>query len=521
MSTPFRSGYGGVSVPAPAPVTAPVRVGDTLSAHRFAAPAWLLCSALLWPLACSTSSGPDREEGAEEGDESGGGDGGGEGSGLDSGGVDAPATDAQLQTFYGLHGGREALPAHQVLALEALLHAEDALEAGDRAEARARVDAAFDVLPLSEAIWREDAGVDGTNIGDPVAYYGLRMIDQILRIDAPQRVGQLRMTAVVAPCARVSRPTLPDLVPETVDLEIDPLILANDARTLHTSTRLFRWWVEAVTGGVEVELLVHVLDGCTTVSYTDDGATIVSYPDATGMVSAVPEDIAAVTDLWWVVAPSGVPGDGAGYGRHFITGGMGGFGSQPLFLSDDAWFTRKVEHLGAGPYTEVELRAYQPQWFQHEFMHHIFRTWPEFGLEETGHQWFDRSTWPEDFEGQYEPDYYIEAIDKRLLAASPSLAEGLKAPDWGDVDTLEPASLAGDYRREPVENEWHQVTITVEGDGFRWSNAAGVSWGLEVRDGKLWTAADCPYGESEVPVQLENGAVAALWFGGERYGRAG
>ena len=65
------------------------------------------------------------------------------------------------------------------------------------------------------------------------------------------------------------------------------------------------------------------------------------------------------------------------------------------------------------------------------------------------------------------------------------------------------------------------VTVSWDGDGFRWSNGAGVSWGLEVRDGRLWTGPDCPYGESEVPVQVEQGVVAALWFGGERYGRAG
>ena len=41
---------------------------------------------------------------------------------------------------------------------------------------------------------------------------------------------------MVAPCASVSRPTLPDLEPETVDLDIDPSILAEDAALLHTAT---------------------------------------------------------------------------------------------------------------------------------------------------------------------------------------------------------------------------------------------------------------------------------------------
>ena len=44
------------------------------------------------------------------------------------------------------------------------------------------------------------------------------------------------MTAVVAPCANVTRPTLPNLEPETVFLNIAPEILANDYKILYEST---------------------------------------------------------------------------------------------------------------------------------------------------------------------------------------------------------------------------------------------------------------------------------------------
>ncbi len=433
---------------------------------------------------------------------------------------DLPDTEAQLAAFYDEHGGRDALSELHVLALEALLYGQDDLAAGERESARARVDAVFEQMPLSESIWREGVGDNGINIGDPVAYYGLRMLDQALRLGEQPEAGTLRMTAVVAPCASVSRPTLPDLESETVDLDIDPRILADDAAMLHSATALFRAWVESITGGLAVELVVHELSDCTTVTYTDDGSVIVSYPDATGMVDAVPAEIAGETDFWWVVAPSGVPGDGSGYDRHFITGGMGGYGAGlPLFLSDDAWFTRKPEHLGSGDYSEAERRAYQPQWFQHEFMHHLFRTWPELGLEDEGHQWFDRSTWPDDFEGVYESDYYTEAVDKRLLDVSPSMAEALQAADLSGVEGLEPEALLGDYLREPVLNEWHEVAVVLDGDDLLWTNAAGVSWSLEIRDDALWAGPDCPYGESELAVETEDEAVSALWFGGERYGR--
>ena len=200
---------------------------------------------------------------------------------------------------------------------------------------------------------------------------------------------------------------------------------------------------------------------------------------------------------------------------------MGGYGAGlPLFLSDDAWFTRKPEHLGSGPYSEIELRAYQPQWFQHEFMHHLYRTWPEFGLEDTGHQWFDLNTWPSDFEGVWEPDYYAESITKRLLAAEPSLAEGLQAPEYADFSVEDPGLLAGSYRREPVQNAWHEVSIVQSGEDLRWENAAGASWSLEVREGQLWAGPDCPYGEQVLPVVMASaGSVAGVYFGGELYGR--
>lgn len=464
----------------------------------------------------STSDGA-ADDGTSAADTSGDADS--SGSGTDTG-VDTSTTDQQLAIFYAEHGGRDALPEHYVLALEALLYAQDEIEAGDRAAARARIDGVFEQIPLYADTWDQQLFFDGSNIGHPVAYYGLRMLDQVLEIGPTPSSGTLDWTVVVAPCADVTRPTLPDLEAETVPLDIAPEILADDGARLFLVTQLVRRWMEAITGGLEVQLTVHTLQSCTTVDYTDDGSVIVSYPDAQGMVAAVPDEIADRTDLWWVVAPSGVPGDGSGYDRHFITGGMGGVGSKPLFLSDDAWFTRKPEHLGSGAYTEAELRAYQPQWFQHEFMHHVFRTWPQFGLEDTPHQWFDRSIWPEDFEGRWEPDYYYEAIAKRLLDADPSLADGLSAPEPVDPVALGGDAIAGSYERAPVENGWHSVTVSVvSANMLTWSNAAGASWSLELRDAGLWSGEDCPYGVQELDVEADGEMVTGLWFGGERYGR--
>ena len=430
-----------------------------------------------------------------------------------------PTTAELLDSFYSEHGGREAFAEPTRSALEALLLSEDDVDAGDLASAKARVEGLFDAWPYDSDGWWTEAP-EGINIGDPVAYYGLRMLEHIIAAGPLETTGTLQMTAVVAQCATVTRPTLPDMAPETVSLEVDPELLANDALVLRESTNLFRHWVKAITRGLAVELRVVPMEGCATVTYVDDGSILLSYPDISEMLAGIPADVERDTDFFWVVAPSGVPGDGSGYERLFITGGMGAIGPRPLFVSDDAWFLRKPDGLGSGRYHTIERRAYQPQWFQHEFMHHLFRTWPELGLEDTGHQWFDPSTWPDDFEGRFEPDYYSEAINKRLLGATPSLAEGLRGPELADMDTTPLSAIAGTYRREPVMNDWHVATVTVVGADATWTNEAGVSSPLVVQGGVLYSAPEWPYGDVRIDVELDDtGAVAALWSSGERFVR--
>ncbi len=432
-----------------------------------------------------------------------------------------PKSTDQLTAFFDAHGGKAGFTDNQVKALETVLFALDEIEAGQLVAARKRVDAMIAAYPFSTGGWYGGIGYKGLNLGSPVGYYAVRMLDQILTLGNPSRKGKLRMTAVVAANAAVTRPTLPNFVPETVQLGIAPEILADDARRLHLVTRLFRRWVQAISGGLEVELVVHVMEQGATVNFYRVDDIIVSYPDAQAMVNSVPFSIANTTDLWWVVAPSGVPGDGSGYNTHFVTGGMGSHSSGvPLILSDDAWFTRKPEHLGSGPYSEVELMMYQPNWLQHEFMHHLFRTWPEFGLENAGHQWFDRTTWPADFVGNNEPDYYHEALTKRILGATPSVAQALTAKKFADMSIFPVAKLVGNYQRTPVQNQWHEVTISLNSGNLRWENAAGVSWGLQIIGTELWSTAESTYGVQKLSVQIdENENVTAIYNSNEIYVR--
>jgi len=430
-----------------------------------------------------------------------------------------------LLNFYNENGGRNSFNSNQILALEALILGFNKIQIGDFEEAKLMVDNVFNKIPYSESLWMDNThGFSNCkncslNIGTPIAYYGLRMLDDIIFLGNPEKNGTINMTVVIAPCAVVSRPTTSNLDEEIVNLNVNPKILENDFQLLKNSTALFRNWVKAITGGLEINLSFVQIDNCTNVNFNYDGVNVFSYPDTHNMINSVSESISEETDFWWVIAPSGVPGDGSDFDIQgdFITGGMGLYGpGLPVFISDDAWFTRKPEHMGVGDYNEIEIMAYMPQWFQHEFMHHLFRKWNEFGLEESGHQWFDRSTWPSDFIGVYESDYYAESIRKRFLNSSPSLSEGLKAPEKISLESNS-SIILGNYRREPVENLWHEVNITINNGQFYWNNSAGVSWTLEIINGLLYSGDDCPYGIQELYVISAGGVVTEIYFNNEPF----
>lgn len=440
--------------------------------------------------------------------------------------ISLPKSTDELAAFFTANGGKAGFSDLKVKALETVLFALDEIEAGQLVAARTRVDAMLAAYPLSTGGWYSDSQYRGLNLGDPVGYYAIRMLDQILTLGNPSRAGKLRMTAVIGAAATVTRPTLPNFAPETVQRVIAPEILADDARRLHLVSRLFRRWVQAITGGLEVELAVHVVEQGTTVNFTREinpvvggTNTVFSTANVQEMIDTVPASLASTTNLWWVMAPSGVPGDGTGFNSYFITGGMGSDSSGiPVISCDDSSFTRKPSNLGSGPYSEVELRMYHPSWLQHEFMHHLFSLYPEFGLENTAHQWFYPVNWPSDFVGNNEPDYYIEALTKRILTATPSVADQLKVKKYADMSTFPKAKLLGTYQRKPVQNAWHNVTISLNGGNLRWNNSAPLSWGLEIIGTELWSLPEGPYGAQRLRVQLDaNDDVVSINIGGERF----
>jgi len=89
-------------------------------------------------------------------------------------------------------------------------------------------------------------------------------------------------------------------------------------------------------------------------------------------------------------------------------------------------------------------------------------------------------------------------------------------------------SLTGTYRRLPVENPWHEGSISIKsgGDGkmLEWMNKAGVRWNLmpDLERGVMRTDQTNPYfkkGATEFRLEKEDGEIIGFAFGSDLYYR--
>ncbi|MBM3495104.1 MAG: hypothetical protein FJX72_12415, partial [Armatimonadetes bacterium] len=423
-------------------------------------------------------------------------------------------------------------PAVYWEALDAFLAVEGAYRRKDYAGAGKTLDAFWAKRPPGTDEWAVayrqawDIGrSEGINIGCPPAYYALRMLTECARWRRSPNamtkpVATATLTVLLVGKSTGVEPTSADELARgggtTVAHRLEPSLAADRNRIVRESLWLFCEYMRAASDGrldvrVRFETLSD-LDVPVAVNVSGGRRFAGLSGDAWGRIwAAVPSRARAETDWWWVIYPSCIPEQHPDFARtEFITGGMGTGpdGISPCFISDDRWLTRKPPHLGLGPYTDVERRAYLPQWLQHEFMHHLFRIYPQFGLEARDHQWFDRKAWPADFVGKIEPDYYAEALTKRMQPqADPPLHIALRyaPPPVRLFAGIELAHLVGEYRHEPVQNDWHIGTLkpeTVDGrPGLRWTNKAGATWTLkpDLTNGLLRTGPDCPYHDPNAP----------------------
>ncbi len=434
------------------------------------------------------------------------------------------------------------------------INAENAYEKGHHKEAAELLRKLWADVPPASPPWLEIDGkaeaatrASGLNIGSPPCYYALRMLTDCvewkLKGEPAREVVPITWTVILVgqlesrePRNRQERNNGRGPVKT---FQLDPKLKANDHQVIRQATRLFLEYVTAITEGrVKVSLRFLPLDDLKLPGVVNAEPNTVAGIDGPGfgkIWETVPENVKAETDWWWIVYPSNLPEQHRDFKRtEFVTGGMGGGprGSDPCFIIDDRWLLRKPPHLGHGTMHALERRSYLPQWLQHEFFHHLYGTYPEFRLEgKKGHEWFDRKTWPDDFEGQLEPDYYHESLHKRLKRASKPLHVALKhtASDLSGV--LTPDLLVGRYEHQPRENDWHTGRLERDGDGFRWKNGAGVSWKLtlDLARGQLRCAEKSPYFKEEggkaFLIDLDAGAkppkVSGFRFHGGEYRRVG
>jgi hypothetical protein len=269
---------------------------------------------------------------------------------------------------------------------------------------------------------------------------------------------------------------------------------------------------------------------CMPVSVSD-AAPFVASGSVAPVWDVLTDEVKDSTDFWLITYPSHVPEQPAFDDLGFITGGMGGDSKGgPVFIADDKWIVRKPAHLGAGTYSDIERRMYLPQWYQHEFFHHLFGLYPEYQLEVNGHDWFNQGFWPADFEGQFETDFYAEALHKRLQTDCIPLATKLitRVDDLA-IEALSKLSideLIGAYSLNDIQNDWHEGEILEQGGQYFWRNAAGVQWEVfpNLATGRLDTGADCPYPGQDFFLELYQTiagdylpGVVALKFQGDEY----
>ena len=434
-----------------------------------------------------------------------------------------PRTTSQstLDAFYASYAGKATFTDQYEKALSTMLNAQDDVVGGRYTNAKQKLDGVWAAYPKGDRSWlTAGASVTGPMVGAPAAYNALRMLDDVVAhglVTGPPPVARnLRMTVVLVGCSNGYQPsTMAELAGGTGTLQrrqILPDLTANNNRILNQSLALFRDYVHAMTGGRDfLDLgVVSLPDVCVQISSSYADAQASMRPgDLSAVWTSVPTSTRQATDWWWVIYPSQVPDDVPAFATTaIITGGMYlGDAPGPVFVIDDRWLTRKPGHLGSGPYSDVERRAWLPQWLQHEFFHYLYALYPGFQLEATGHQWqLPNIAWPVDFDGnamKIEADYYAESLHKRLQTAqavpplqTTALRIVVPRAEWARL-MLTSADVLGSYQTaDSGNNDWLKGQIEIDsGSLLRWRNAAGRSWKLtpDLAAGRLATGDDNPY----------------------------
>jgi hypothetical protein len=452
-------------------------------------------------------------------------------------------------------------------AFATFIEASRAYRRRDYAHCQAVLDEMWAASPIGAPEWSTQGDLPRTfvNLGGPASYPQLTMLDEAVRwrndrASKGVKANPVRLEVVLLGKSEGILPRTKEELEKGTGIkvrhELDPMLLKNDYARVRNCLWLFQEYVLAISKGrLRVDLHFtylpnHTIPMVAALEKGLYGPVAFATPDYAKLAeleTSLTKTLKTPPDWWWIITPSHVPDAYPDFKRsEFITGGMGvgPDGDSPKFMIDDKWLVRRPPHMGQGVYDPIEVEAYVPGWFLHEFYHHLFRSYPEFELEKSSHQWHDRKQWPADFQGMYEPDFYREALYKRIQPKGLPLHLRLRytPPPAKLLAKLTVRNLLGTYRLKAPQNPWHTGQITSDGvDGrgnpiLRWTNQAGVSWKLYPRlsEGVLLTGDDNPYAKE--PAEFSRrfklllkrddqgrylGEIQGFGFQGERFEKVG
>lgn len=288
-------------------------------------------------------------------------------------------------------------------------------------------------VPHGDRAWKElqrDSAqlLSLADFGNPPAYSALRMLTDCvewrLKNEGPASPeSTLQLTVVLVGRSAGPEPETPAELEQrtgrpTTNMLDAALDGARGEQIINDAYWLFDEYILAMTGGRTriKRVFVRLPEFTLQVGLHQRGIDI-THSAGEQAWAAVPGNIRRTTDWWHLFYPSHVPRAAAFANRPFVTGGMRR-GPAPArsmsFVSEDQKFLRTANQNGRRPLSDSERSIALSQWLQHEFFHFLFSSYPQLRLEATPHQWHDRKTWPADFVGNVEADYYAEALHKRL-----------------------------------------------------------------------------------------------------------
>lgn len=294
---------------------------------------------------------------------------------------------------------KKTIPANikslDIEAIGTFLAAKELYDAGSYAECRDRLNAFWKRYPMGDTkVWGNDSW--------PTGYVALYMLTECARARTSADWFQgkpepWRVTAVL-----IGKTAGSDLVADNLDARLSDPNFAE--RETHRATAFFGEYIRAITRGrLQMEVRVVELKNWKAPPNFREGSSMVL-----AVEEALPAEISRTTDCWWMMVRGLKPVAG------FWGGTLVEDDGRQHFLNSDEWI--QGNKARKGPPSDDEYAIGFTNWLLHEFYHYLIHSYSEFKLEEVDHQWWYREKWPADFKGEFETDYFAEALHKRIQA---------------------------------------------------------------------------------------------------------